>query len=191
MEEDQALRNVNSILDGRFYEKVAVLADNARLITEKKSSLDIDIYGIHANAVECFFQKQYPATVFYASIGVERYLNKTLRKKWICLNFELIKKAYEAGIVAVTELLNESEKVVLKKVKKKPYPIFCFCGRRNKILHGDTEGLVKIKGPEIELIDTRTIYAGTGEKKAYTFMINSLESAYDQLLKFQKFLLKI
>lgn len=184
------MKNVASVLDAIFYQRVAVIVRNALLVVKKEPSLDTDIYRIHADAVRCFLVKQYEPTIFYASIGVERYLNKTLHEKdWIPLNFKLIKKAYEKGIVAVTELLNESERNVLGKVKKEPYPIFC--GRRNKILHGDIVGLVKIRGPEIELVQTETISREKGVKKEETFMINYIVSAYDQLLKFQKFLLKI
>jgi hypothetical protein len=179
---------VASILDKRFYEKVVVIANNARLIADKTPSLDIDMDSIHGDAVESFFQKRYTATVFFASIGVERYLNKALKEKeWIFLKPQSIKDAYRSGILAVTELLDKSEKTVL--TKGRPYPIFC--GRRNKVLHGDIEGLVKIKGPEIGLVDTPTIRMEKGiSKKAYAYMIDYLESAYDQLLKFQKFLLK-
>ena len=105
------LLSISSILDKEFYKKVVPIAENARLIAEKKPLLDNDVYHIHTNAVECFFQKQYLPTVFFASIGVERYLNKTLKgKKWNYLNSKLIKKAYKAGIIAVTELLDDSEK---------------------------------------------------------------------------------
>lgn len=192
-EDDQTLKDVASILDTIFYQRVAVIADNALLVVKKEPSLNTNIYGIHADAVRCFFQKQYEPTVFYASIGVERYLNKALHEKaWIPLNFSLIKKAYEKGIVAVTELLDKSEKNVLRKVNRRPYPTFCFCGRRNKILHGDIAGLVKIKGIEIKLVHAETISMEKGIKReANTFMINYIDSAYDQLLKFQKFLLRI
>ena len=176
------LLSVNSILDKEFYKKVVPIAENARLIAEKKPPLDNDIYHIHTNAVECFFQKQYQATVFFASIGVERYLNKKLKKrKWNNLNSKLIKKAFKAGIIAVAELLDDSEKSVLQTEKPKPL----FCNRRNKILHGDIEGLAKIKAPEIKYIETET--EGVGSFAVLNFLI----SAYDQLLKFQKFLLKI
>jgi len=176
-----------------FYEKVVTIAKNTCLVAEKEPPLDNDIHHIHINAVECFFQKQYPATVFFASIGVETYLNKTLREEnWIYLNSKSIKKAYEAGIIAVTQLLDKSEKTVLRKGK--PNPIFC--ARRNKILHGDTEGLFKIKGPEIESVKVarppRATYVGMKEEETIdAFVLNYLECAYDQLLKFQKFLLKV
>jgi hypothetical protein len=181
------------LLYKQFYEKVVTIAKNTCMIVEKEQSLDTDIQNIHINAVECFLQKQYLATVFFASIGVETYLNKTLEEKnWIYLNSKSIKKAYEAGIIAVTELLDKSEKTVLKKAK--PTPIFC--ARRNKILHGDTRGLFKIKGPEIEKVKVarppRATYVGIKEADTIdASVINYLACAFDQLLKFQKFLLKI
>ena len=73
------------------------------------------------------------------------------------------------------------KKSVLRTEKPKPL----FCNRRNKILHGDIEGLVKIKAPEINYVETEI--EGVGSFPVLNFLI----SAYDQLLKFQKFLLKI
>ena len=169
------LLSLDSIFDKEFYEKVVIIAKNARLIAEKKPPLDRDSYHIHTQAVECFFRKQYQATVFFASIGVERYLNKALKKrKWHNLNASLIMESYDSSIKAVTELLDASEKTVLRTRKPKPL----FCERRNKILHGEFEGLVKTKAPEVE------------HTKAFP-IIYFLISAYDQLLRFQKFLLRI
>ena len=176
---------LNQLFHKRFYEKVVTIAKNTCMIIEKEPSLDTNIQNIHINAVECFFQKQYLATIFLASIGVETYLNKTLREKnWIYLNSKSIKKAYEAGIIAVTELLDKSEKTVLKKGEPKPI----FCARRNKILHGDTGGLFKIKGPEIENVKVarppRATYVGMKtEETIDAFVVNYLACAYDQLLK--------
>jgi len=172
--------SIDSILDRDFYKRVVAISENARLIAEKKSPLNIDTHHTHTNAVECFFQKQYLATVFFASVGVETYLNKTLKgQKWKCLNPKSIMEAYKAGITAVDELLDASEQSVLQTGK--PTPIFC--KRRNKILHGDITGLVKIKALEVEYIKT--------ELGSSFAIISFLTSAYDQLFKFQKFLLKI
>jgi hypothetical protein len=180
---------MNSIFDKEFYEKVVVIAKNASLITERSGHLEHDIYNIHINAVKCFFLKQYWATVFLSSIGVERYLNKVLKQKgWCYLNAKSIMKAAKAGI-PVTELLDEFEKNPFQKGERIE-PLFC--KRRKKVLHGDFEGLAEIGAPEIEHLKARAIYVGTGiEKDAKAFVINSLPSAYDQLLKFQKFLLKV
>lgn len=173
--------SVSSILDREFYEKVVIIGENARLIAKKELPLDIDTHHTYDNAVVCFFQKQYLATVFFSSIGVERYLNQKLgTKKWKCLNGYLIKKAYDSSIKAVTELLDDSEKNVLLKGKPKPL----FCERRNKILHGDIEGLLKIKAPEVAYVKNEI------ERDREGAVISFLISAYDQLLKFQKFLLK-
>lgn len=178
----EAVLSLRSIFDKEFYEKVVTIAENACLITKKKHPLDSDTYNTHARAVECFFQKQYLATVFFASVGVERYLNKTLkRQKWKFLSSGSIMEAYKAGMIAVAELLDASEKSVLQTGKPKPL----FCERRNKILHGDIEGLVKIKGTEIENNQTGL------ESESSLIVISFQMSAYDQLLKFQKFLLKI
>ena len=168
------------MLDKEFYKRIVTISENARLIAERKPSLDIDTCHIHTSAVECFFQKQYLATVFLASVGVERYLNKTLKgKKWKNLNSKSVMEAYKAGIIAIAELLDASEQSILQTGKPKPI----FCERRNKILHGDIAGLIKIKAPEVEYIKT--------EVENSFSVISFLTSAYDQLLKFQKFLLKI
>ena len=194
------------IVDKEFYEKVVPIVENALLIAEKKPSLDSDIYEIHSEAVKCFFQRQYLETVFFASIGVERRLNKIPDKKgltniekkeWDSLNWNLISKAYKAKIIAVTELLDDSEISVLKKYEPGPPPkgttppLFCF--RRNKILHGEFMGRVKTKAPEIEDVTALyALHAGTGiEKETRAVVIRDNISAYDQLLKFQKFLIKI
>ena len=184
---------MNQLFHKRFYEKVVTIAKNTCMIIEKEPSLDTNIQNIHINAVECFFQKQYLATIFLASIGVETYLNKTLKEQnWINLNPKLIKKAYESGIIAVTELLDKSEKTVLKKGEPKPI----FCARRNKILHGDTGGLFKIKGPEIKNVKVarppHATYVGIKEADTINaYVVDYQVCAYDQLLKFQKFLIKI
>lgn len=162
--------------------KVVTIAKNARLIAEKKPPVDFDSYHTHSSAVRCFFQREYLATVFCASIGVERYLNKILEKnKWKNLNGDLIREAYNSSIEAVTELLDDSEKSVLRTGKPQPF----FCKRRNKILHGEIEGLGKIKAPEVEYETTEI--KGVGSFSVLRFFM----SAYNQLLKFQKFLLKL
>jgi len=176
-----------------FYEKVITISKNVCLVLEKEPTLDADIHSLHIKAVEFFFQKHYLATVFFASIGVETYLNKILKENnWINLNSQLIKKAYETGIVAVTELLDKSEKTVLTKAEPKPI----FCGRRNKVLHGEFEGLFELGGSEIETrkVARSPLSTHVGMKDEDTIDIstlNYLECAYDQLLKFQKFLLKL
>ena len=186
--------NIRSIIDKEFYEKVVPIAENAQLIAEKKPSLDSDMYKIHSEAVKCFFQQQYLETVFFASIGVERCLNKKLhKKKWINLNPLLIKEAFDTKITAVTELLDDSEKGLLQTDNPKPHPKPLFCIRRNKILHGEFEGLAEAKAPEIEDVTALySKYAGTEiEKETHAFVIRYNMSAYDQLIKFQKFLIKI
>ena len=176
------LLSISCEIDKEFYKKVVTIAKNAHLIAEKKPPVDFDSYHTHSSAVKCFFQRQYLPTVFFASTGVESYLNKALKKnKWKNLNGDLIREAYSSSIKAVTELLDDSEKSVLRTGKPKPL----FCKRRNKILHGDIEGLVKIKAPEVEY--GKSEIEGVGSFSVTRFLI----SAYDQLLKFQKFLLKL
>ena len=60
-------------------------------------------------------------------------------------------------------------------------------------MHGEFEGLAEAKAPEIEDVTALySKYAGTGiEKETHAFVIRYNMSAYDQLLKFQKFLIKI
>lgn len=176
------LLSISSIPDKEFYKKAVTIAKNAHLIAEKKPPVDFDSYHTHSSAVKCFLQRQYLPTVFFASTGVERYLNKVLKKnKWKSLNGDLIREAYNSSIKAVTELLDDSEKSVLRTGKPRPL----FCERRNKILHGEIEGLVEIKAPEVEYVKTEK--EGIGSYSVTLFLI----SAYDQLLKFQKFLLKL
>lgn len=180
---------IELIFDREFYEKVATISKNALLITKKKPPLDDDLYRLHDIAVKSFLNGNFLASIFFASIAVEAYLNKIVeRTKWLNLNLKLLKKTHEFGI-PVIELLDEEEKEHFEKESLKKLKGFkpLFCERRNKILHGDFTGLhVQFGLPEIEH-GKMQIKGKTFEK----YVFSEIKSAYDQLLKFQKFLLKL
>lgn len=183
---------LSSILDVRFYEKVIILAKNAVVISKKasQSELTTKIYRFHSEAMKNFLNRNYLASILFSSIGVETYLNSDKRLedykvstkyKWITLNLEAIKKARDKGL-PVFELLDDSE------ISLRNTPIFCI--RRNKILHGDIEGLtkegLKKKLPEIEAVEMKM-----GRDRYLGYFFVGEEAGYDQLLKFQKFCLKL
>jgi hypothetical protein len=170
--------------DREFYEKVIVIIKNALSITDRKTPIDEFLYRAHDNAVMSFLERNFLASVFFASIGVEAYLNKILgTDKWQNLTLRLLRKAHQHGM-PVTELLDEREKEFFEKgLKFKPL----FCERRNKIFHGDFDGLIaQFHLPEVEHKKTRI--RGT----AYdSYFFSEIKCAYDQLLKFQSFLLRL
>jgi len=183
--------SIEFIFDREFHEKLVTINTNALLIMKKEPPLDIELYRTHKAAVRSFLNKNFLASIFFSSIGVEAYLNKVLNmRKWENLNLKLLKTAHRLGI-PVSELLDDEErdlfeKESLKKLKDLGFkPLFC--ERRNKILHGDFTGLAsQFDLPEIEHIKMKF-----GEKAYLTHIFSEIKSGYCQLLKFQKFLLKI
>jgi len=170
--------------DKEFYEKVVNIARNALVLAKKAQSLNEFLYRTHHNAVRSFLEGNFLASIFFACIGVEAYLNEILEnRRWMNLKLRLLKKAYQHGI-PVTELLDEEEKEFFKKgIEFKPL----FCERRNKIFHGDFNGLaLQFHLPEVEKVKTRI------RGKTYqAYVFSEIKCAYDQLLKFQRFLLKV
>ena len=192
---------IEAFPDVSFYQKVSALSENAVLLSKKatQSKVITTIYNFHRKAMQSFLNRDYLASIFFSSIGVETYLNSDKRledyrkrnkrrNEWLNLNLKTIRKAKENGLPTI-ELLDQSELSLLDEKRPRNRPVFCL--RRNKILHGDLEGLAKegakIGIPEIEVLEKRRI--GRTIHSGYLFLEE--EAAYDQLLKFQKFCLKL
>ena len=185
-------RDLGSIFEARFYKKVIMLSKNAIIINQKphEDSSSWNIYHYHKEAIKNFLNENHLSTILFCSIGVEVYLNddKRLeeykmkqRDKWIGLNKQSLSVARDKGL-PVNELLDASEIPLLNN------PIYCI--RRNKILHGDIEGLSMAKDdvnfPEITIMKQKiddVVLTG--------YIFEGEIAAYDQLLKFQKFIIKI
>ena len=193
---------IEAFPDVSFYQKVSALSENAVLLSKKATQSEVTtiIYNFHRKAMQSFLNRDYLSSIFFSSIGVETYLNSDKRledyrkrnkrrNEWLNLNLKTIRKAKENGLPTI-ELLDQSEFPLLdEKRPSNRRPVFCL--RRNKILHGDLEGLAKegakIGIPEIEFLEKRRI--GRTIRSTYFFL--GAEAAYDQLLKFQRFCLKL
>jgi hypothetical protein len=192
------MKDLDLFYEAKYFKKLLVLLKNAIIIYEKphEFSYSWNIYELHKEAINNFLNKNYFATIFFCSIGVEVFLNNykglenykmKQRDKWIKLNIKSLAKAKKIGL-PVNELLDSSEIQLLENIHNKHIPIFCM--RRNKILHGDIEGLIRAKY-DINLPEITILKQKINEDELHGYIFEGEMAAYDQLLKFQKFIINI
>lgn len=142
---------------------------------------DFEMYQTDVDAAYSFVLAIYSATIFFASRAVEMAINKDARMqekrnesswKWLSLSRKIMKDARTNGL-PVSLLLNPGE------MELESDPVFVV--RRNKVVHGDTEGYKEATG----------FYSTTDFTKAYTLPVApSEDEAYDQLIKSRRFLIE-
>jgi len=192
------MKDLDLFFEAKYFKKLLVLLKNAIIINERphEFSHSWDIYELHKEAINNFLSKNYLATILFCSIGVEVFLNNykglenykiKQRDKWIKLNKKSLAKAKEIGL-PVNELLDSSEIQLLDNIHNKQIPIYCM--RRNKILHGDIKGLMNAKD-NINLPEITKLKQKINGDEYHGYIFEGEMAAYDQLLKFQNFIIKI
>ena len=143
--------------------------------------VDYEIWNTDNEAAYSFVLGLFAATVFFSSRAVEMAVNTDARMqeekmnsrlKWLTLSPNVLKVAQNQGL-PVNLLLNTEE------VGLDSNPIFVI--RRNKVIHGDTEGYKEVTG----------FYQRTDFTKPYKLPVApSEDDAYDQLTKSREFLIQ-
>jgi hypothetical protein len=141
---------------------------------------EYDILMTDTDAAYCFILGVFAGTIFFASRSVEMAINREDRMqeermksrwKWITLSRKALKTAQDKGL-PVEHLLNTEE------ISLDNDPVFVV--RRNKVVHGDTEGYKETTG----------FYRTTDFTKPYKLPIApSEDDACDQLTKSRRFLI--
>jgi hypothetical protein len=144
-------------------------------------NIDHDIVMTDTDAAYSFVLGVFGATIFFASRAVEMAINKDGRMQerrtkspweWLTLSRKVLKEARANGL-PVDLLLNAEE------VRLECDPVFVL--RRNKVVHGDTEGYKEATG----------FYRTTDFTKPYELPVApSEDEACDQLIKSRKFLIE-
>jgi len=157
-----------------------ILERAARIGHVDLGDIDFDLWQAYTDTSYSFILGFFAATVFFASRAVEMAINKDARmqdermkseRKWLSLNRRVLKEARIMGLPA--DLLLDSDEVKLEND-----PLFIV--RRNKVVHGDTEGYKDATG----------FYKVTDFTKSYRLPVApSEEDAYDQLVKSRRFMI--
>ena len=106
---------------------------------ERAGSHPADVFAYGREAIHCFMDKRYLATITMAYAMVELILNKDSRMpaaKWRTLNMKLVRTAKSCGL-PVDRLLDRGESLTSQSIN--------FIDLRNKIAHGNLTDLIGLE----------------------------------------------